>query len=240
MTETSTICIETKDVTFTFLNAASTSPPVKVLDGISLSIGSGEFVALLGRSGSGKTTLAKLFNGLLQPTSGVVLINGMDTRDEAFRWEVRRLVGILFQDPDNQIVGTTVAEDVAFGPENLGWPPEKICSMVENALQSVGMAEHGESAPHQLNGLQKLKVSLAGILAMQPACVVVDESAAGLDSSGRAEFMKLLRRLNRESGLTVLFITQQRQELSPSDRAIKLHAGRLDRDVVTSSEMTSC
>ena len=202
----------------------------KALNGISLSISSGEFVVLLGRNGSGKSTLARLFNGLLLPTSGRVLVYGIDTRDQSGNWEVRRRVGMLFQEPDNQIVGATVAEDVAFGPENLGLAPEIIQVRVREALQAVNMLEYADHAPHLLSGSQKLKVSLAGVLAMQPSCVVLDESTSRLDPAGRKEIMSLLRRLNREAGLTVVLITHLMEEVCAADRAIVLHAGRIVRD----------
>ncbi|MBV5341477.1 MAG: ATP-binding cassette domain-containing protein [Deltaproteobacteria bacterium] len=227
------------DVTFCSVGN-SHSPPFRLLDGVTLSIRRGEFVALFGGSACGKTTLARLLNGLLLPNSGCVMIDGIDTREQGGRWEVRRRVGMLFQEPDNQIVGTTVAEDVAFGPENLGLASEIIQSKVRNALQAVGMSEYADQAPHLLSGIQKLKVSLAGVLALNPSCVVIDESTALLDPAERTEIMALLRRLNREDRLTVLLVTRLKEELCAADRAIMLHAGRVVSDVAVAGSVSPC
>lgn len=233
--------IELRDVTFSCSTGTpSPHPPLPILDSITMGICKGEFVAVRGDKGCGKSTLAKLLNGQLLPTKGDVLINDMNTRDQTMRWELRRIVGMLFQEPDNQIVGTTVAEDVAFGPENMGLAPEIIQNRVKEALLTVGMVEYADSAPHLLSGAQKLKVSLAGVLAMQPACIVLDDSTAGLDQAARREIMQLLRRLNRENGLTVLFFTHLPEELNFADRIFKLHAGRIILDWAALKPVSSC
>jgi energy-coupling factor transport system ATP-binding protein len=195
-----------------------------------LKIARGEFVALVGRNGSGKSTLARHLNALLLPTGGVVRIKGTDTRDESILWDVRRGVGILFQDPDNQIIGTTVEEDTAFGPENLGLSPEEIRERVRAALQAVGMADHGESAPHLLSGGEKQKVALAGVLAMGPELIILDEATSMLDPSAREQVMGLLRGLNMEEGITILHITQRMEEAALADRIVVMDAGRVVLD----------
>jgi len=230
--------IEFCDVTFS--RSTGTTPPLPTLDKFTLGIAKGEFVAIRGDKWCGKSTLAKLLNGQLFPTKGDIFVNGMNTRDETIRWELRRIVGILFQDLDNQIVGTTVAEDVAFGPENLGLTSKTIRTRVDDALQMVGMVDYSGSAPHILSGIQKLKVSLAGVLAMQPACIVIDESTSGLDHSGRREIMQLLRRLSRESGLTVVLFTQLPEELNLTDRVVKLQAGRIIYDGAAEKPVFLC
>jgi energy-coupling factor transporter ATP-binding protein EcfA2 len=219
--------IDLQDVHYSYSNHSLPADRVTALAGISLRIASGEFVALLGRSGAGKSTLARLLNALLLPTSGSILIDGMDTRDRAHLWEVRRRVGLLFPEPQNQIVGTTVAEDVAFGPENLGWPPETISAAVQSALETVGMIDYGQRAPHLLSDLLKCKLALAGILAMKPSCVVVDEATARLSHEERNEFLALLRALNRETGLTVVLLNSLAEEVACADRIITLEAGRI-------------
>lgn len=233
------IFIEVADVTYCSAGN-SLSPPFRLLDGVTLLIRSGEFVALSGGSACGKTTLVRLLNGLLLPSSGCVMIDGVDTREQAGRWEVRRRVGMIFQEPDNQIVGTTVAEDVAFGPENLGLASEIIQNKVQNALQTVGMTEYADQAPHLLSGIQKLKVSLAGVLALNPSCIVIDESTALLESAERREIMALLRRLNRENQLTVLLVTRLNEQLCAADRAIMLHAGRVVSDIEVAGCVHPC
>lgn len=222
--------IDLQNITFSYSKPGRAAENAKTLDIISLSIAPGEFVALLGESGAGKSTLARLLNALLLPASGTVLIDGMDTREDSQLWEIRRRVGLLFPEADIQIVGTTVAEDVAFGPENLGWPPETIFAAVESALLTVGMLEYGESAPYQLSDLQKLKVSLAGVLAMKPSCLVVDESTARLTPEGRTEFLALLRTLNREAGLTVVLLTSLAAEAGHADRIITLETGHISEE----------
>ncbi|MDD2851324.1 MAG: energy-coupling factor transporter ATPase [Desulfuromonadaceae bacterium] len=203
---------------------------MKAVDGISVSIAKGEFVAILGRNGSGKTTLARMLNALLLPTGGSVCIHGIDTLDESLIWKVRGLVGMIFQDPDSQIVGTTVEEDVAFGPENLGLEPGEIRRRVQEALHSVAMSQHAHTTPHLLSGGEKQKVSLAGILAMQPDCIILDEATALLDPAGRKEVIGLVRTLNRDKRITVLHITHDMEEARLADRVILLDAGKVVLD----------
>lgn len=202
----------------------------KALDQITLSIARGDFVAVVGRSGSGKSTFLKLLNALLLPSKGVVSIRCSDTRDETQLWEIRRMTGMIFQDPDSQIVGTTVAEDVAFGPENLGLSPRLIRERVEDALRAVAMEEHGDCATHLLSSARKLRVSLAGVLAMQPDCILLDEAGAMLDPADRKELMALLRTLNREEGVTVVHVTHDMDEAAQADRVIVLDDGRVALD----------
>lgn len=222
--------IETQAVEYSYAAGNRPASGAKALDGITLTIGKGDFVSVVGRNGSGKSTFARLLNALLLPTGGVVSINGIDTRDEAQTWEVRRIAGMVFQDPDSQIIGTTVEEDAAFGPENLGLPPEMIGRRVRDALQAVAMADYVGRAPHLLSGGEKQKVSLAGILAMKPECLILDEATAMLDPAGRKEVMASLRRLNREEGITVLHITHQMEEAALADRVLVLDAGRVVLD----------
>jgi len=223
-------CIETCAVTFSHAANDPTTGRTMALDGITVEIAQGEFVAVIGRNGSGKTTFARMLNALLLPTGGSVRIHGVDTRDESQIWAVRSRVGMIFQDPDSQIVGTTVEEDVAFGPENQGMAPPEIRENVQEALQAVAMLEHLHASPQFLSGGEKQKVSLAGILAMQPECIILDEATALLDPTGRKEVMALVRRLNREKGLTVLHITHDMEEASLADRVMVLDAGRIILD----------
>ncbi len=218
--------IQVRDVTFAYALPGQTRDVVTVFDHLSLDINSGEFIVLTGEDGSGKSTLTRLLNGLLQPTSGVILIDGMDTRDQSCCWEIRRRVGVIFQNPENQIVGTTVAEDVAFGPENLGLASEIIRERVHNTLRTVGMHDSADTAPHLLNSVQQIKVSLAALLAMQPSCIVLDQATSGLDPSGYSEVTQLLQRLNRETGVTVLIMAHPTDEHISADRIIQLHCGR--------------
>jgi energy-coupling factor transport system ATP-binding protein len=201
--------IETHAVEYSYGAGSRPESGAKALNSVTLSVEKGDFVAVIGRNGSGKSTLARMFNALLLPTSGQVRIGGMDTRDEAQLWEVRRRAGMVFSNPDNQLVGTTVEEDVAFGPENLGLPPESISMRVRDSLRAVDMAEHADRAPHLLSGGEKQRVSLAGILAMKPECIILDEATAMLDPAGRNEIMAQIRRLNREEGITVVHITHE-------------------------------
>ncbi|MFA6308822.1 MAG: energy-coupling factor transporter ATPase [Clostridia bacterium] len=202
----------------------------RALDSISLEIEKGEFVVMVGRNGSGKSTFARLLNALLTPTSGTVLINGIDTRIEKSLWDIRSNVGMIFQNPDNQIIGTIVEEDVAFGPENLGIDPKEIRIRVDEALDSVGISEYAKSEPHQLSGGQKQKVAIAGILAMKPHCIVLDEATAMLDPVGRRETMGILKRLNKEEGITVIHITHNMDEAKDADRVIVIDKGNIAAD----------
>lgn len=230
MTINSSSCIETVAVEFSHNADDRTNSCAKALDGISVSIAKGEFIALLGRNGSGKTTFARLLNALILPTKGIVCIHGINTRNKELVWDVRRLVGMVFQDPDSQIIGTTVEEDVAFGPENLGLSPEVITSRVRDALEAVVMTNHTLTAPHLLSGGEKQKVSLAGILAMHPECIVLDEVTAMLDPENRKEVLSLVRRLNKAKGITVLHITHDMEEACFADRIIVLDAGKVVLD----------
>lgn len=222
--------IETCCTEFSYAARCGSGRGSKALDGVSLRIGKGEYVAIAGGNGSGKTTFARLLNALLLPTGGTVCITGADTSDKEQLWEVRRVVGMVFQDPDSQIVGTTVAEDVAFGPSNLGLEPEKMRMRVRQALRDVGMAEHADAAPHLLSGGQKQRVSVAGVLAMEPECVILDEATSMLDPMAREEIMCVLRRFNREEGLTVIHITHDMEEAALADRVIVLDAGKVALD----------
>lgn len=201
-----------------------------VVNNISLNIKKGDFIAILGHNGSGKSTLAKLSNSILIPESGKVLVNGMDTADEDLSYDIRRTVGVVFQNPDNQIVATIVEEDVAFGPENLGVPPEEIRKRVDNALKAVGMYEYRGNEPHKLSGGQKQRVAIAGIIAMLPECIVLDEPTAMLDPRGRKEVMDTCIKLNREMGMTVVFITHFMEEAVLANRVIVMDDAKIILD----------
>ena len=197
---------------------------------VNLAIRRGEFIAVLGRNGSGKSTLAKLMNGILIPTEGSVSVEGMDTADEDNLVAIRRKVGMVFQNPDNQLVSNVVEEDVAFGPENLGIPSEEIRRRVDEALQAVGMTEYAHHAPHKLSGGQKQRVAIAGILAMKPDCIILDEATAMLDPRGRREIMDTVTRLNREDGITVVLITHHMEEAVQTDRVLVMEKGAIIDD----------
>lgn len=201
-----------------------------VLDGLDLTITPGSFVALLGHNGCGKSTLAKHFNAMLLPLGGRVLVRDMDTTDEENKYAIRSTVGLVLQNPDNQLVSTIVEEDVAFGPENLGVPPAEIRTRVEEALQAVGMYEYRDHASHKLSGGQKQRVAIAGVLAMQPDCLVLDEPTAMLDPQGRREVMETICRLNRECGMTVVIITHYMEEAVLADRVVVMNEGALVLD----------
>ncbi len=223
--------IEINNLVFSYDDENAHVPAIKKLD---LTIEKGSFVAVLGHNGSGKSTLAKLLNLILTPTSGEIYIDGMlitrdDLRDEDIL-SVRRKIGMVFQNPDNQLVATIVEEDIAFGPENLGIPPHEIRERVDNALKTVGMTEYKRHSPHQLSGGQKQRVAIAGIIAMMPECIVFDESTAMLDPAGRAEVMDTIQKLNREQGITVLHITHYMNEALLADRVIVMNEGELILD----------
>ena len=201
-----------------------------VLDGIDLEIARGSFVAVLGHNGSGKSTLAKTFNGILLPTEGQVLVNGLDTADEERLLDIRRTVGMVFQNPDNQIVASVVEDDVAFAPENLGVEPKEIRRRVDEALKRVGMYEYRRHAPHLLSGGQKQRVAIAGVLAMRPACIVLDEPTAMLDPVGRKEVLSAVRELRRDSGMTVILITHHMEECIHADRLLVMNRGEVAMD----------
>ena len=200
------------------------------LDGVTLDIEAGSFVAVLGHNGSGKSTLAKHMNAVLLPTGGKVYVDGMDTWDEEVLLEIRRRVGMVFQNPDNQIVANVVEEDVAFGPENLGVPTEEIRRRVDAALKAVGMESFLLHAPHNLSGGQKQRIAIAGIIAMEPKCIVLDESTAMLDPSGRREVLDTVRQLNREKGITIVLITHHMNEAAMADRVVVMDDGHVVMD----------
>ena len=204
--------------------------PVYVLDGVDLTIEKGSFVVVLGHNGSGKSTLAKTFNGVLLPAGGKVYVEGLDTADANLLLAIRQRVGMVFQNPDNQIVANVVEEDVAFAPENLGVPSEEIRRRVDDALAAVGMSEFVRHAPHLLSGGQKQRIAIAGVLAMEPDCVVLDEAPAMLDPVGRREVLETVHRLNREKGITVVLITHHMNEAMEADRAIVMNHGHIAVD----------
>jgi len=200
---------------------------VPVLKSVELAIEKGSFVSILGHNGSGKSTLAKLMNALLLPEDGTILVSGIDTRDRDMLWEVRRHVGMVFQNPDNQIVGATVEDDVAFGLENMGVDPREMRERIDEALHSVGMEKHRLAQPHRLSGGQKQRVAIAGIMAMRPSVIILDEATAMLDPQGRQEVMLLARRLNQEEGITIINITHFPEEAVFSDRVTVMKAGEV-------------
>jgi energy-coupling factor transport system ATP-binding protein len=200
---------------------------VTALAGVDLTIKQGEFVAVIGPNGSGKSTLAKHLNVLLLPSSGDVWVFGMNTKDNEYTWEIRHNAGMVFQNPDNQIVATVVEEDVAFGPENLGVAPEEIRKRVDVALQAVGMESYRRHAPHLLSGGQKQRVAIAGVLAMRPACIILDEPTAMLDPRGREEVMRTVKELNEKQGITIVHITHYMDEVLYADRVVVMSEGRV-------------
>ena len=230
--------ISVKDVTYEYKDEETTVAAVKAL---SLEIERGSFTVILGHNGSGKSTLAKMLNGLNKPTSGDIFVDGINTKDEENEIEVKRKVGMVFQNPDNQIIASIVEEDVAFGPENLGVPPEEIKKRVDDALRAVDMLEFKESTPHRLSGGQKQRIAIAGIIAMQPECLlklmlsganflVLDEPTAMLDPKGRAEIIETLIRLNKEKGITVVLITHYMEEAQNADRVLVMNDGEIIAD----------
>lgn len=219
--------LEVKNVTYEYTDEEKTFAAVKNL---SLNIERGSFTVILGHNGSGKSTLAKMLNGLNKPTSGDVFADGINTKDEETEIEVKRKVGMVFQNPDNQIIASIVEEDVAFGPENLGIPPKEIEKRVEDALKAVDMWEFRKSTPHHLSGGQKQRIAIAGIIAMQPECLVLDEPTAMLDPKGRAEIISTLHRLNRDEGITVVLITHYMEEAENADRVIVMNDGEIIAD----------
>ena len=200
---------------------------IQILKDINLEIKEGEFVALLGHNGSGKSTLAKLINGLLLPGQGDVLVDGMNTKSEEEIWDIRRTAGMVFQNPDNQLVATIVEDEVAFGPENMGVEPSEIRRRVDRALEDVGMADYKKNAPHLLSGGQKQRVAIAGILAMSPKYIILDEPTAMLDPSGRREVMDTLIKLHKEEGKTIILITHYMEEAAISDRVVVMEDGKM-------------
>ncbi|MGI6316702.1 MAG: energy-coupling factor transporter ATPase [Christensenellales bacterium] len=222
--------IQMEDVRYTYPDGSTENggmAPDAALDGITLSIMQGTFTAIIGHNGSGKSTLAKTVNALLIPDKGRVLVDGMDTKDEALLWQVRQRAGMVFQNPDNQMVASVVEEDVAFGPENLGVPRDEIRSRVDAALEAVGMSAYADHSSYLLSGGQKQRIAIAGVLAMKPAILILDESTAMLDPAGRVEVIATAHKLNREEGITVLLITHFMDEAVGADRILVMDNGRV-------------
>ena len=220
--------IRAEALRFSYTSAEGVAPVV--LDGVDLSIQEGTFVAVLGHNGSGKSTLAKHMNAILLPSGGKVYVDGIDTVDEDRLLDIRRTVGMVFQNPDNQIVANVVEEDVAFAPENLGVPPAEIRERVDDALRAVGMYEFREHAPHLLSGGQKQRVAIAGVIAMQPRCIVLDEPTAMLDPRGRVEVLSTIREMNKQYGITVVLITHYMDEAAQCDRVVVVDDGKIILD----------
>ena len=220
--------IQAQGVRFSYVTAEGVAPTV--LDGVDLNIEEGSFVAILGHNGSGKATLAKHMNAILLPTGGKVYVSGMDTADDSLLLNIRKAVGMVFQNPDNQIVANVVEEDVAFAPENLGVPPEEIRRRVDDALKAVGMYEFREHAPHLLSGGQKQRIAIAGVIAMEPRCIVLDEPTAMLDPIGRRDVLRTIKKLNRERGVTVVLITHHMDEAAQADRLVVMTKGKVVAD----------
>ena len=216
--------IQVKDVYFRYEGDESLPP---ALNGTSLDIEQGRFVVILGHNGSGKSTLAKHFNGILLPDEGSILVDGMDTRDETKLLDIRRTVGMVFQNPDNQMVASVVEDDVAFAPENLGYPPDEIRARVDEALKLVDMYEYRLHSPHLLSGGQKQRVAIAGVIAMSPRCIVLDEPTAMLDPAGRHEVIDTIKRLCRENGITIVLITHHMNEAIDADRVFVMSNGKV-------------
>lgn len=219
--------IEVKNITFEYEDDDQKDT---VLKDFSLDIKRGSFTVILGHNGSGKSTLAKLLNGLYKPTSGEIIVDGISTSDEEREIEIKRRVGLVFQNPDNQLVASIVEEDVAFGPENLGHMPDVIRTEVDEALKAVDMYEFRKSTPHRLSGGQKQRIAIAGIIAMKPDCIVLDEPTAMLDPKGRAEIISTIKKLNRENGITVVLITHFMEEAVDADRVIVMDSGKIVAD----------
>ena len=217
--------IETRDLSFRYDEQSGLA-----LDGVNLSIEEGSFTAVLGHNGSGKSTFAKHLNAILLPTGGTVWVGGIDTKEESRLFDIRKTAGMVFQNPDNQIVANVVEEDVAFACENMGLPPAEIRSRVDEALSAVGMTEFARHAPHLLSGGQKQRIAIAGVLAMRPRCIVMDEPTAMLDPSGREEVIAAVQKLNRETGMTVVLITHHMDEAALADRVIVMKGGKVALD----------
>ena len=219
--------IEVKNVTYEY---SDENVNYTAVNGVSLDIKRGSFTVILGHNGSGKSTLAKMLNGLFKPTSGDILVDGINTKDEETEIEVKRKVGMVFQNPDNQLISSIVEEDVAFGPENLGVAPQVIRERVDDALKSVGMYEFKNSTPHHLSGGQKQRIAIAGMIAMQPDCLILDEPTAMLDPKGRAEIVDTVIKLNKEKGMTVVLITHYMEEAEKADRVLVMNDGEIIAD----------
>ena len=221
--------IKTQDLAFTYPGTED-QVNTRALRGVDVTIERGSFVVILGHNGSGKSTLAKTFNAVLLPSGGKVYVEGMDTMDESLLLEIRRRVGMVFQNPDNQIVANVVEEDVAFAPENLGVPSDEIRKRVDDALEAVGMTQFVKHAPHLLSGGQKQRIAIAGVLAMKPECIVLDEATAMLDPIGRREVLAAVEKLNHEQGITVVLITHHMNEAEHADRVIVMNDGLVVMD----------
>ena len=221
--------IECRNLIFKYTAGENQVEKIAIND-VNLQIKEGEFIAILGHNGSGKSTMAKHMNALLIPTEGKMLVNKMDTSDMNNLWNIRETAGMVFQNPDNQLVATIVEEDVAFGPENLGVPPEEIRKRVDEALERVGMSEYKRHAPHLLSGGQKQRIAIAGILAMKPKCIIFDEPTAMLDPSGRKEVLDTIIDLNKNYGITVILITHYMDEAAKADRIVVMDKGKLILD----------
>ena len=222
--------IEVKNVSYEYSNQDEEGVSYTAVKNLSLNIERGSFTVILGHNGSGKSTLAKMLNGLYKPTFGDIFIDGINTRDEETEIEVKRRVGMVFQNPDNQLIASIVEEDVAFGPENLGLEPPVIRERVKNALKAVGMEEYANSTPHRLSGGQKQRIAIAGIIAMEPECLVLDEPTAMLDPKGRREIISTLHKLNSEKGITVILITHYMEEAENADRVLVMNDGEIIKD----------
>ena len=222
--------LQTENLTYSYPAGEENKQPTLALNGVTLAIERGNFVVVLGHNGSGKSTLAKTFNAVLLPSGGKAYVEGMDTADEKLLLEIRRRVGMVFQNPDNQIVANVVEEDVAFAPENLGVPSDEIRRRVDDALRTVGMEKFAKHAPHLLSGGQKQRIAIAGVLAMRPQCIVLDEATAMLDPVGRREVISTVERLNREEGITVVLITHHMNEAEYADRVVVMNEGRVAMD----------
>ena len=222
--------LRTKNLVFEYIRRdeeGNVEDILRALDDVSLEVQKGEFVAILGHNGSGKSTVAKHINALLSPTEGAVFVNDMDTPDEEHLWDIRKSAGMVFQNPDNQIIATVVEEDVAFGPENIGVPTEEIWRRVEESLEKVGMTAYRTHSPNKLSGGQKQRVAIAGIMAMRPDCIILDEPTAMLDPVGRKEVMKTVHELNKIEGVTILLITHYMDEVIDADRVIVMDEGKI-------------
>ncbi len=222
--------VKTKDLTFEYIRRdedGNVEGITTAVDKVDLNIAQGSFVAILGHNGSGKSTLAKHINAILNPTEGTVWVDGMDTSDEEKLWDIRQTAGMVFQNPDNQIIGQVVEEDVGFGPENMGIPTREIWERVEESLRAVGMYEYRKYSPNKLSGGQKQRVSIAGVLAMHPKCIVLDEPTAMLDPSGRREVVRAVRALNQVEGVTIILITHYMEEIIHADRVFVMDSGKI-------------
>lgn len=215
--------VSVEDISFEYVTEED---KFKAIDNLSLNVKQGEFVVVIGHNGSGKSTLSKNLNAILMPTTGNIYINGLNTKEEKNLWDIRQTAGMVFQNPDNQIVATIVEEDVAFGPENLGIDPPEIRKRVEESLKSVGMYDMRDRQPHLLSGGQKQRVAIAGIIAMKPKCIIFDEATAMLDPSGRKEVMKTIKRLNTEENISIMHITHFMEEAVDADRVIVMEKGK--------------